>query len=710
MSIFINKSFKKRAEYIMLLFLYPFCIAFDRFKRLMTKGNVKSRRITAVVLTLALVFTMVPLMSFTTSALLSALDEYPYAIGDTSDTVTLKVDTVGTAYQWQIADTKDGNFENINDANEAQLELTTPEHSKWYRCVIDDAPTQAVQLLQPEQSTIPFLGVFINNNDEFAQRWYVSNGAMAYALFVNDSFGFDYKSFEVAGLYTTPSGDDFWISGSYRNAWETGATTETDPEKIDAYGNGGSDSYANENFESLKLTFDKDNQSDVLVTAKLAEGYRSGAIGTDTMMGMDAISHDYADECALKAFFNPDGTLKHIQMVGAKSLQDALDTDPSFVLTPITQPDYFWIGYYYDRCAYGFNESTENTVLDEHGRVVEIFNEDSGLALSWTGLESGAAIKFKISIGSVSATGAVVGNTTVTDDKITAEVEDGFYYRVVDTAGNPVGTQGWILPNTEGEVIFENLLPESDYKLQSVQAENYNNGEPSEYDIATIYEFITKEHIHNWQYKANGATVTAQCKSVCDYAGTDKALTVIAPEKLVFGDEKSAEATLSATTFAGQTELPTINYVGRADTDYSMSVTAPTNAGKYTAQITVDGKTASVDYEISKATLSGITFPTIDKQIPVGTKLSEISLPDGFTWDNPDDTVKAGKNDYGMTYTDFSDNAANYQPVKQNVTVSGKTAAIPTGDSSNIGWMIAVMLVSIIGLGGIAIIKKREQE
>lgn len=53
-------------------------------------------------------------------------------------------------------------------------------------------------------------------------------------------------------------------------------------------------------------------------------------------------------------------------------------------------------------------------------------------------------------------------------------------------------------------------------------------------------------------------------------------------------------------TATGKTISETdIRYVGRDDTAYAESATAPTDAGKYTAKITIEGKTASVDYEIA---------------------------------------------------------------------------------------------------------------
>ncbi len=132
-------------------------------------------------------------------------------------------------------------------------------------------------------------------------------------------------------------------------------------------------------------------------------------------------------------------------------------------------------------------------------------------------------------------------------------------------------------------------------------------------------------HQHRWSYSLSpdDKTVTAQCNaSNCDYAGTDTSITIAAPEKTVYNDGKTASATLSADSIVGKTALPAIQYVGRAGTVYAESAAAPTNAGKYTAKITVGGVTASIDYEIAKAANAAPTSPT-------GTDTSYIDTNDG---------------------------------------------------------------------------------
>ncbi len=195
-------------------------------------------------------------------------------------------------------------------------------------------------------------------------------------------------------------------------------------------------------------------------------------------------------------------------------------------------------------------------------------------------------------------------------------------------------------------------------------------------------------HTHSWSYSVSGGgeTITANCTGTgtCNYTGGDKTLTIIAPVKTTYGDGKAENATLSATTLAGQSALPIVKYVGRGNTTYTESATAPTDAGTYTASITVGGKTASVDYEIAKAEPS-VTWPA-GLSIEVGTKLSDIDLSSyataegSFSWkDGETVVIYSDTAEYPMTYTP---NNENYNSAEQNIKVVGTDTTAPTGQIS----------------------------
>lgn len=121
---------------------------------------------------------------------------------------------------------------------------------------------------------------------------------------------------------------------------------------------------------------------------------------------------------------------------------------------------------------------------------------------------------------------------------------------------------------------------------------------------------VTTAHTHDFTYSADGATITATCsKTGCELTDNKATLTIAAPTMTAYGEAgKSASATLTGlsdfNTATGKTIAATaIKYVGRDGTTYAESETAPTNAGKYTAKITVEEKTAAVNYEIAKASV-----------------------------------------------------------------------------------------------------------
>ena len=121
-------------------------------------------------------------------------------------------------------------------------------------------------------------------------------------------------------------------------------------------------------------------------------------------------------------------------------------------------------------------------------------------------------------------------------------------------------------------------------------------------------------HQHSWSYTANGATITAKCsKSGCP-ASDGGSVTINAPTANLEYDKTPKEATLTASSdWKGDAaDSIEVKYTVWNGTAYE-STSAPTDAGEYTASITLtgaDGKpaTASVTYEITKATPQASDF------------------------------------------------------------------------------------------------------
>jgi hypothetical protein len=152
-------------------------------------------------------------------------------------------------------------------------------------------------------------------------------------------------------------------------------------------------------------------------------------------------------------------------------------------------------------------------------------------------------------------------------------------------------------------------------------------------------EFSLKSsHTHSFTYAASGATITATCGNTGCTLTAIPTLTIVKPTLETYGQTgKSAVATLDGLdAFKAATSLNVaetdIKYVGRGGTSYAESGTAPTDAGKYTAKITLSGVktsagdnqsvTASVDYEIAKAATS-VTTPPAASEITYGKTLAE---------------------------------------------------------------------------------------
>ena len=107
------------------------------------------------------------------------------------------------------------------------------------------------------------------------------------------------------------------------------------------------------------------------------------------------------------------------------------------------------------------------------------------------------------------------------------------------------------------------------------------------------YWVVSSSHTHSFTYSASGATITATCSNTGCTLTANPTLTIVKPTLETYGQTgKSAAATLTGleafNTVTGKSIAATdIKYVGRAGTTYTESTTAPTDAGKYAAKITL---------------------------------------------------------------------------------------------------------------------------
>ncbi|MBQ7826696.1 MAG: hypothetical protein IJ386_00340, partial [Clostridia bacterium] len=125
---------------------------------------------------------------------------------------------------------------------------------------------------------------------------------------------------------------------------------------------------------------------------------------------------------------------------------------------------------------------------------------------------------------------------------------------------------------------------------------------------------------HNYTYTANddANTITASCNKGCNYSSV---VTLVAPTDPVYNGK------VQGATVSGEIKDKEITVTYADDK-------TPTNAGEYTASITVDTATVSVTYTLEKATPE-YTVPT-GLTVYVGQTLNDIDLPSGWTW-HPDE-------------------------------------------------------------------------
>ena len=285
-----------------------------------------------------------------------------------------------------------------------------------------------------------------------------------------------------------------------------------------------------------------------------------------------------------------------------------------------------------------------------------------------TGNEYGVSISSGASFtlgGTVNITGNIKNvdlaeKTTITIDKsLTQEARIGITIAKEPTADNPVQ----FTTGATGELDYAGIFT-PDAKDKSYVVRKGGDG-----------SLFLGLHQHSWSYTANGATITATCTAAgCPLKDKNGGSVTISASNAVY-DRSSKAATVTANDWKG---VPvndiTVTYTGRNGTNYN-STDAPTNAGEYTASITLgegeNAKTASVEYSITQATPT-YTLP-VNLEAVYGSILASVKLPIGWAWEDGTQSVgSVGEKTFKATYTPDD---ANYHAVTGiDVTVTVKKA------------------------------------
>ena len=155
-----------------------------------------------------------------------------------------------------------------------------------------------------------------------------------------------------------------------------------------------------------------------------------------------------------------------------------------------------------------------------------------------------------------------------------------------------------------------------------------------ESDVLMTFDIANKEfvisllgeepvHEHDFEFSAENNVITATCKNEgCDLTDGKATVTIVAPTLTVYGGTGSREATLEG-------EIPGIDlndYVISYSEDNTALAEAPADAGNYTASITIEGATASVDYTIEKAASAVASVPeAVEELIDNGSEQALIT-------------------------------------------------------------------------------------
>lgn len=234
------------------------------------------------------------------------------------------------------------------------------------------------------------------------------------------------------------------------------------------------------------------------------------------------------------------------------------------------------------------------------------------------------------------------------------------------------GKLQWVVnPEIEGQ---HHLVCDNEECVRNALIEAYvihNEGEGGDDCV-----LCNPPHAHGsftYSVENEGKTLVATCGSAgtCDLVDKKVSITIAAPANLEY------DGTVKAATISGATEWKTVTGNDAPTITYNAD---PKNVGTYTASITIDETTASVEFTIVKGN-PNFTVPT-GLKAKYDQTLADVDLPDGFTWE--DETQKVGtvgEHSFEATYTPVDTdnyNVVNDVVIKVNVELADSIISAPT--------------------------------
>ena len=241
------------------------------------------------------------------------------------------------------------------------------------------------------------------------------------------------------------------------------------------------------------------------------------------------------------------------------------------------------------------------------------------------------------------------------------------------------GKLQWVVnPEVEGQ---HHLVCDNEECVRNALTEAYsihNEGEGG--DDCSL---CNPPHAHGefvYSLENDNKTLVATCGSAgtCDLTDKKVSITIAAPSELAY------DGSVKVATISGAAEWKATTGNDAPEITYSAE---PKNVGTYTASITVDETTASVEFAIVKGT-PVFTVPT-GLTAKYDQTLADVDLPDGFEWE--DETVKVGnvgEQSFEATYTPVDTdnyNVVNDVVIKVTVGKAASVIAAPTksGDATH---------------------------
>ncbi len=249
------------------------------------------------------------------------------------------------------------------------------------------------------------------------------------------------------------------------------------------------------------------------------------------------------------------------------------------------------------------------------------------------------------------------------------------------------GKLQWVVnPEVEGQ---HHLVCDNEECVRNALIEAYvihNEGEGGDDCL-----LCNPPHVHGdfgYSLENEGKSLVATCGSsgTCDLDSKKVSITIAAPTELKY------DGNVKAATISGTNEWKTATGNDAPEITYNAE---PKNVGTYTASITVEETTASVEFTIVKGTPT-FTVPT-GLTAKYDQTLADVDLPDGFSWE--DETAKVGavgEQSFEATYTPVdTDNYNIVNDVVIKITVGKASSVIAAPEKSGEATHTSITLQAI---------------